>query len=615
MGSHGVGRMCELVETEGVAMWDEYWQDRGSPWEHDPGPAKNRSWSRLFGQTPNYRGFGVAMSGNEEFRWHFGPMFYRGRLGDHQVKVLIVGQEGAQDESLSHRSFTGGTGGRMQHLLTHLGINRSYLFLNTFVYPIFGQYNGLLPIMAQHPISPIAKHRNELFDYVVARNDLQLVVAVGRAAKESLASWVESHGGTADPDNLHLADASVISPDLHMVGVLHPGGAGKGGAVSAIIASFNAAINHIHQWIAAEPTWLPTDPGGVRATTPYTYSSAPIPFRDFPYGVPWRLGRGSTSSNRRDDQTAIQIFSEDGAYNNDGATLTYPGSTAGTSEGYSPDPGDVAWEPPRRAHKDFDRGPGATFAALLQGGKPGLGWPDFESFGLKCSPSLGTGPIYRGRLDRPSILIVADQQAHDDLFTMRALTGDDGQHLQSFLRAAGLTRRYAILRVLPVDTLADNQAAAAAAVDSTPVRALYAEVVRLANPQVLVLVGPLSKRLKSHITPTGTPVVTMKTRLQTGANANWQAALTQLQDLTYLRDITTPTFTYAGEHEQIPRQDLPFGTLRWQGSSGNRGQQAIESGSPSFDYYKVTMPGWAATLAPPPASAAEAAAAQILRDL
>ena len=149
------------------------------------------------------------MSGNEEFRWHFGPMFYRGRLGDQQVKVLIVGQEGAQDESLSHRSFTGGTGGRMQHLLNHLGINRSYLFLNTFVYPIFGQYDGLLPIIAQHPASPIAKHRNELFDYAVERNDLQLAIAVGRAAKESLASWVEAHGGTADPDNLHLADASV----------------------------------------------------------------------------------------------------------------------------------------------------------------------------------------------------------------------------------------------------------------------------------------------------------------------------------------------------------------------------------------------------------------------
>ena len=596
-------------------MWEQYWQDRGSPWDYDPGPAKNRSWSRLFAETPNYRAFGIAMSGNEEFRWHFGPMFYRGRLGDSQVKVLIVGQEGAQDESLSHRSFTGGTGGRMQHLLTHLGITRSYLFLNTFVYPIFGQYNGLLPIIAQHTDSPIAQHRRELFDYAVDRNDVQLAVAVGRAAKESLASWVEAHGGTADPDNLHLADASVISPNLRMVGVLHPGGAGKGGAVSAIIASFNAAINHVHQWITADPAWLPIDPGGVRATTPYTYSSDPIPFRDLPYGVAWRLGRESTSSNRRDGQTAIQIFSEDGAYNNDGTTLTYPGSTAGTNDGYSADPGDVAWEPPRRAHKDFDRGPGATFAALLQGGRSGLAWPDFESFGLKFAPSFGTGPILRGRLDRPSILVLADQQSHDDLFTMRALTGDDGQHLQAFLRAAGLISRYAILRVLPVDTMADDQTAVAAAVDSAPVRALYAEAVRVSRPQVLLFVGPLAQRLQTHVTPMGIPTVTMKSRLQSGVDVSWQAALTQLQGLTYRRDITTPAFTYAGQREQIPRQDLPFGTLHWQASSGNRGQQAQHSGAPSFDYYKVTMPAWAAALSAPPLSASEAAAAQILRNL
>jgi uracil-DNA glycosylase len=539
-------------------------------------------------------------------------MFYRGRLGDHQVKVLVVGQEGAQDESLSHRSFTGGTGGRMQHLLGHLGITRSYLFLNTFVYPIFGQYNGLLPIIAQNPASPIAQHRRALFDYAVSRNDLQLVIGVGRAAKESLASWVEAHGGTADPDSLHLADASVISPGLRMVGVLHPGGAGKGGAVSAIVASFKAAIEHVHQWTSADPGWLPVDPGATRSTAAFTYSSDPIPFADFPYGVAWRLGRGSTSSNRRDGQTAIQIFSDKGAYN---TTLAYPGNAAGSADGYSADAGDVAWEPPRLAHKDFDRGPGAAFAALLQGGRPGLAWPDFTSFGLKCASSLGTGPIFRGRLDRPSILVVADQQSHDDLFTMRALTGDDGQHLQSFLRAAGITTRYGILRVLPVDTLVDDQTAAAAAVDSAGVRAIHAAAIALARPQVLLFVGPLAQRLQSHVTPAGTPVVTMKSTLQSGMNASWQAALTQLQALTYHRDVASPTFTYAGEREQIPRQDLPFGTLRWQGSSGNRGQQATHGGSPSFDYYKVTMPAWAAALAPPPLSPAEAAAAQVLRNL
>ena len=96
-------------------------------------------------------------------------MFYRGRLGVGDVKVMVVGQEGAQDESLAHRSFAGGTGARMQHFLNHLGITESYLFLNTFCYPIFGQYGNHLRWLAQDPGSPIAAHRNELFEKALDR--------------------------------------------------------------------------------------------------------------------------------------------------------------------------------------------------------------------------------------------------------------------------------------------------------------------------------------------------------------------------------------------------------------------------------------------------------------
>ena len=189
-------------------MADEFTDGRGRPVGVRCGARRRTAAGRgCSPKTPNYRAIGVAMSGEEEFRWHFGPMFYRGRLQDDSVRVLVIGQEGAQDESLSHRSFTGGTGARMQHVLNHLGITRSYLFLNTFVYPIFGQYNGLLPRLAQDPRSPIARHRGELLDYVLARNDLRLVIAVGLAAKQSVATWIEAHGGTADPDKLHEADS------------------------------------------------------------------------------------------------------------------------------------------------------------------------------------------------------------------------------------------------------------------------------------------------------------------------------------------------------------------------------------------------------------------------
>ena len=316
-------------------MWDQYWLDRGQPWEFDPGPTSTGGWAELFAETPNYRGIGTAWSGTDEFRWHFGPMFYRGRLKDGDAKVLVIGQEGAQDESLAHRSFTGGTGGRMQYVLSQLGITRSYLFLNTFVYPIFNQYDDGLRPLAQDARSPIVRHRHAILDLAADRHDLRLVIAVGTAAKESVATWIRAHGGTANPNKLHEADSDRIRSGLRTIGVLHPGGASKGGSLSTIVADFKAALHRIESWTTADPGWLPADSDGSRQpASAYKYRTAPIPFRDFAFGAAWRLGFGTTTSNRRDGQEAIQLFSDDGIYNNKGVTLTYPNLPAGSDDGY-----------------------------------------------------------------------------------------------------------------------------------------------------------------------------------------------------------------------------------------------------------------------------------------
>ena len=222
---------------------------RGNPWEHDPGPTDASGWADLFAETPNYRGLGVAVVGREAFRWHHGPMFYRGRL-DGTAKVVIVGQEGAQDESLSHRSFTGGTGARMQNMLRFIGIDRSYLFLNSFIYPIFGQYTQDLRPLAQDPRSPIAIHRNRVLDKAVVDGDVRLVIAVGTAAKESIATWIKAHGGSAQSDQLHNATLGSIPARVHVVGVVHPGSA-VGGSTAGIKADFQLAINRIRAGSAA----------------------------------------------------------------------------------------------------------------------------------------------------------------------------------------------------------------------------------------------------------------------------------------------------------------------------------------------------------------------------
>ena len=64
---------------------------RGDPWEHDPGPTTASGWADVFAATPNYRGLGKEVVGREAFRWHHGPMFYRGRL-DGSARVMVVGR-------------------------------------------------------------------------------------------------------------------------------------------------------------------------------------------------------------------------------------------------------------------------------------------------------------------------------------------------------------------------------------------------------------------------------------------------------------------------------------------------------------------------------------------
>ncbi len=590
--------------------------DRGNPWEHDPGPAKNSGWPELFAATPNYRGIGEAINGPKTFRWHFGPMFYRGRL-DGSARVMVIGQEGAQDESLAHRSFTGGTGSRMQHFLRHIGIDRSYVYLNTFVYPIHGQYVGKLPMLGQDPRSPIVKHRHRILDKV-AEGDLRLVVAVGKAAKESVATWISAAGGTADPTKLHEATAPGALSGFHFLGVVHPGSA-QGGPLTALKADFTRAANQVRTWIEQDAAFLPADPGVTRdLAAPYAYTSDPVPHRDFSFGTTPRLGRGATSSNRKDDQRSIQLYSAAGKANAAGASLDYTDIATGSPAGYAEDPGDLPVEPPRAKPREYDPGPPTAFGPLLSGQQNGLPWPDFAAQGVTSHPSFGVGPIYRGRFASISVLILADPADPDDVFTGRALTGESGQRLQAFLTAAGLTKKYLILRTVPVDTSDLSTAKRDALVDRPEVQTLHRHLIAALKAgnfglDVVLAVGRGARRLAPSVVPQGLPVVPMKAFAESGSRADWQNALDQLSTRSYTKDIAAPTFSLPTDRGQVPRADLPYGTPRWMGTSGTRGSRPVDrtTGKPSADYLKVYLPSWVNDSAAPPLSAADAATAAL----
>ena len=229
--------------------------------KHDPGPGC--AWEELFEAAPlaYYQGYTGS-----PFHTHFGPVFYRGRL-DGSARVLVVGQDPSTDETLCGRILVGNAGQLTQNFLAKLGITRSYLMFNTFLYGV--QSTSLTPALDADVT--IKTYRNQLFDHAKATTPLELVLAFGSHANTAVTNWP----GLGS---------------IPFVWVTHPT------APTGVAANWN--------------TYLPTaqshvrpDPDGHVDTTPYD-TTAPmpttdIPRRDLPFGTPpWHGTGGATRSAR-----------------------------------------------------------------------------------------------------------------------------------------------------------------------------------------------------------------------------------------------------------------------------------------------------------------------------
>ena len=86
--------------------------------------------------------------------------------------------------------------------------------------------------------------------------------------------------------------------------------------------------------------------------------------------------------------------------------------------------------------------------------------------------------------------------------------------------------------------------------------------------------------------------------------SDWQRLLPVIRQISYRREIDAPSFEYDGHRGQIPRVDLPHGTVRWLGTSGDRARRAwdLDSQAASPDYYKLFVPDWVYQLEPQPLS-------------
>jgi len=175
---------------------------------------------------------GEAVYPSVDFRTEWGPVFHRGRL-DGSARVLIIGQDPAQHETISRRILVGEAGQRIQGFLAKLGVTRSYVMINTYLYSVYGQKGG-----NKHKNDPqIAAYRNQWIDALITASNIEAVVALGTLADNAWKTWKKTPKGQAT--------------NLTYVHVTHPtqpesssGGnpAIHAAAIKAMLANWNTAL-------------------------------------------------------------------------------------------------------------------------------------------------------------------------------------------------------------------------------------------------------------------------------------------------------------------------------------------------------------------------------------
>jgi uracil-DNA glycosylase len=126
-----------------------------------------------------------------QFRVEWGPIFHRGRL-DGSARVLVIGQDPAQHETIVRRVLVGEAGRRLQGFLAKLGITKSYVIINTFLYSVYGSVKS-----KTRKGEVLVGYRNRWIDALLASGKVEGVVALGTAAHEAWEMWKATPNGQA----------------------------------------------------------------------------------------------------------------------------------------------------------------------------------------------------------------------------------------------------------------------------------------------------------------------------------------------------------------------------------------------------------------------------------
>jgi len=254
---------------------------------------------------PPYRALVEGYPGAEAyppaaFRTEWGPIFHRGRL-DGTARILVIGQDPATHEDVARRILVGEAGQRIQGFLDKLGITTSYVFVNTFLYSVYGQSGG-----TKHVADPlIATARHAWLDALAADNTFEAVVTLGTLADKAYLAWQKLPG-------THAATWRYVT-------VLHPTYPDSASASGSI--TFADAMKRLCESWNHGLDVLTAAPGGLtpdvpRALVHYGDAITPaehgvIPEGDLPPGLPswmrgalsWANRAGTTQDTKRANLT------------------------------------------------------------------------------------------------------------------------------------------------------------------------------------------------------------------------------------------------------------------------------------------------------------------------
>ncbi len=209
---------------------------------------------------------------SDQFRLEWGPIFHRGRL-DGSARVLVIGQDPAQHETVVRRILVGEAGRRVQGLLAKLGITHSYVFINTFLYSVYGSVKA-----GTRRGRDLIDYRNRWLKALLVGSQVEAVLALGQAADEAWQFWKTA----PEAQSVNVAYAAVTHPT-------EPESSSKGDKTKLVAATKKLLKNWNSALQALSPSVQHPDVPTALALYGESWVNGDrvaIPESDFPAGLP-----------------------------------------------------------------------------------------------------------------------------------------------------------------------------------------------------------------------------------------------------------------------------------------------------------------------------------------